>query len=132
MNGDGTITYTPDENYHGTDTFTYSVKDDTAAELNSTATATMTVIPINDPPVITNLDYYYTTNEDTTKVVPLTVTDVDDDLTGAASYTLTFDNQALIPDENISIAHVSGYGMAVTLVPAAKRTRRGGDQHHGD
>ena len=117
VNADNTITYTPDENYFGTEVFDVDVTDDTPAGLTGTATVTMTVLPINDPPRITNLAYYNKTNEDTPKVVTLTVADVDDDMTAASSYTITSDNTDLIPNENISIAHVSGYGMAITLTP---------------
>ncbi len=45
-----TIIYTPAPNFSGTDTFTYVVTDDRGA--TSTATATVDVTPINDPPVL--------------------------------------------------------------------------------
>ncbi|HEV2889153.1 MAG TPA: Ig-like domain-containing protein [Frankiaceae bacterium] len=48
VNADGTYTYTPDPNYAGSDSFTYQVCD--AAPLCATATATVTVSPVNDPP----------------------------------------------------------------------------------
>jgi len=47
-NGDGTIRYEPEENWHGVDSFTYMVCD--AGGLCETATVTMTVNPVNDPP----------------------------------------------------------------------------------
>ena len=118
VHSDDTITYIPDENYYGSDSFTYTVTDDTAEALSSTGTANFTIIPTNDQPVISNLNYYQSTKEDTTKEVTLTVTDVDNDLSGASSYTITSDNQALIPDGNISISQVSGYDMKITLTPA--------------
>ena len=117
VNGDNTITYTPDENYDSTDSFVFSVKDDTLTALESAATAYITVVPINDPPVITNLGYYYRTNEDTTKDVTLTVTDPDNDLTGESSYTITSSDETIVANSNISIAHVSGNDMKITLVP---------------
>jgi PKD repeat protein len=49
-NGDGTITYTPDENFNGSDTFDYQVCDPTA--LCDTATVTVTVAPANQAPVV--------------------------------------------------------------------------------
>ena len=119
VNGNNTITYTPDENYDSTDSFVFSVKDDTEAELSSTATAYMTVVPINDPPIITNLGYYYTTNEDTAKDVTLTVTDPDSDMTGASAYTITSSDQSIVADSSIFISHVSGNDMKITLEPEA-------------
>ena len=50
-NGDGTITYTPDANWFGTDTFTYQVCDNGTPSLCDTATVTITVNPVNDAPV---------------------------------------------------------------------------------
>ena len=49
INGDGTLTYTPDPNYNGTDSFTYTVSDGQGG----TATETVTVFIglVNDPPV---------------------------------------------------------------------------------
>ena len=49
INGDGTITYTPDKDFNGTDTFTYTVTDGNGG--TATATVTVTVTPINDAPV---------------------------------------------------------------------------------
>jgi VCBS repeat-containing protein len=49
MNTDGSFTYTPDENHHGTDTFTYQVSD--GQNFSDVTTVTITVNPLNDPPV---------------------------------------------------------------------------------
>ncbi|WP_246004382.1 tandem-95 repeat protein [Marinimicrobium koreense] len=46
----GVVTYTPDENFNGTDTFTYVVQDDANGTSNE-ATVTLTVNPVNDAPV---------------------------------------------------------------------------------
>ncbi|MGQ9351060.1 Ig-like domain-containing protein [Mycolicibacterium gilvum] len=48
---DGKVNYTPTADYHGTDTFTYTISD---GELTDTATVTVTVTPVNDLPVATN------------------------------------------------------------------------------
>jgi uncharacterized repeat protein (TIGR01451 family) len=50
--GGGQITYTPAANFHGTDSFTYAVSDGTGG--TDTATVTVTVTPVNDPPVAVN------------------------------------------------------------------------------
>ncbi|MFA8435935.1 MAG: Ig-like domain-containing protein [Marinifilaceae bacterium] len=46
----GEVTYTPNANYTGPDSFTYTIKDDSGAESN-TATVSITVTVDNDPPV---------------------------------------------------------------------------------
>ncbi|KKK72337.1 hypothetical protein LCGC14_2904880, partial [marine sediment metagenome] len=58
---DGTFTYTPDDNFHGTDTFTYRACDDTLE--SDTATVTITVNQVNVAPEAE--DDHYTTDENT-------------------------------------------------------------------
>ncbi|WP_349269660.1 Virginiamycin B lyase [Mycolicibacterium parafortuitum] len=48
---DGRITYTPVTNFYGTDTFDYTITD---GHLTDTASVTVTVTPVNDPPVAVN------------------------------------------------------------------------------
>ncbi len=48
ING-STIIYTPTLNFNGTDSFTYTVSD---GDLTDTGTVTVTVNPVNDPPVL--------------------------------------------------------------------------------
>lgn len=49
VNADGTVTYTPDSGFSGTDTFTYTVADD-AGEASDAATVTVTVNAAAKPP----------------------------------------------------------------------------------
>jgi VCBS repeat-containing protein len=75
INDNGTFTYTPDEDFFGTDTFQYRATDgfissQTGGTLNDgIATVTITVVAVGDPPVA-NPDSY-TTDED----IPLVVDD---------------------------------------------------------
>ena len=46
---DNTVTYTPDANYNGTDTFTYDISDGNGG--TDTATVTITITPVNDAPI---------------------------------------------------------------------------------
>ncbi len=67
LNPDGTFTYAPDADFHGTDTFTYKASDGTSQSA-SAATVTITVNPINDAP--TAGDDAYNMTEDTVLSVP--------------------------------------------------------------
>ncbi len=62
LNANGSFTYKASANYNGTDTFTYYAKDSDNA-VSNTATVTITVGAVNDPPVA-NPDSY-STDEDT-------------------------------------------------------------------
>jgi subtilisin family serine protease len=94
---DGRVVYTPQENFSGIDTFTYTITDNgttagLAAPLSSTATVTVTVLDKNDPP-ITGGDSM-TAVEDTPATIT-TATLLANDLPGppaevAAGQTLTF------------------------------------------
>ena len=49
LNDNGSFTYTPNGNYNGADSFTYTATDGTAT--SSVATVNITVSPVNDAPV---------------------------------------------------------------------------------
>ncbi|BBP45617.1 hypothetical protein THMIRHAS_09900 [Thiosulfatimonas sediminis] len=74
-NGDGTYTYTPDENYNGDDSFSYTVTDGNGN--TSEATVGITVNPVNDATAI-NPDTAVT-NEDTPVVIDVLANDTDID-----------------------------------------------------
>ncbi len=61
VNADGTWTYTPNEDYTGTDSFTVEVSDGNGG--TAISTITITVTPANDAPTVP--DYSVTTPEDT-------------------------------------------------------------------
>ena len=50
LHADGTFTYLPDPDWHGTDSFTYKANDGAAD--SQVATAVITVAAVNDPPVL--------------------------------------------------------------------------------
>ena len=52
LNADGSFTYTPNANFNGTDSFTYTASDGTAD--SNVATVTITVDAVNDAPVAVN------------------------------------------------------------------------------
>jgi hypothetical protein len=76
------VTYTPNANANGSDSFTYKVNDGTAD--SAPATASITITPVNDAPVATPTSA--STAKNTAKVITLTGTDVDScDLTFATT-----------------------------------------------
>ncbi len=58
----GTVTYTPNENAYGQDTFQYTMRDGSGR--TSTGTVTVTIRPVIDPPWFTGVLDDYTINED--------------------------------------------------------------------
>jgi hypothetical protein len=67
------ITYTPNSHYYGPDSFTFTVNDGTAD--SNVAIVSITVTPVNDPPVALNQDT--TTFENTALTVTLSGTDLE-------------------------------------------------------
>ena len=84
-NGDGTFNYSPNLNFNGDDAFVYQICDTLSA--CDTATVTITVTPINDPPTATD------DSASTVQGIPLTIdvaandTDPDEDLNPASANT---------------------------------------------
>ena len=70
-------TYTPNANYYGSDSFTFEAVDYTAKKILNTATASITINPINDAPTASNVtaDAYDNQSID----IDLPVEDVDED-----------------------------------------------------
>lgn len=72
----GAVTYTPDANFHGSDSFSFRVSD--GSLFSSPATVSVTVAPVNDRPVADRISI--TTDEDMSKWVMLSGSDVDGDV----------------------------------------------------
>jgi VCBS repeat-containing protein len=72
VNADGTFTYTPNANYCGNDSFTFTVSDGTSAD---GASVNVTVTCVNDAPVAN--DSAETTSEDTPLSAAATSSDID-------------------------------------------------------
>ncbi len=73
LNPDGSFSYTPNTDFNGDDTFTYAATNGTVT--SNTATVTITVTPLNDPPLAN--DQMLLNDEDTPLLVTLTASDVD-------------------------------------------------------
>ncbi|WP_140284493.1 tandem-95 repeat protein, partial [Vibrio parahaemolyticus] len=107
VNNDGTVTYTPDDNYVGKDTFTYVV---TSGGVSESTTVTVNVTPVNDAPTI-KVDAVESITEDAvntdTVVATLTVRDTD-----------TSEDQLIVSLENNSNGYFVLVGDEVKLTQA--------------
>ncbi|EIZ4250767.1 tandem-95 repeat protein [Vibrio parahaemolyticus] len=74
VNPDGSVTYTPNDNYHGTDSFTYII---TSGGVSESTTVSVDVTPVNDAPVAK--DDIATTQEDTAVTIDVLPNDSDVD-----------------------------------------------------
>ncbi|HEQ3536235.1 TPA: tandem-95 repeat protein, partial [Vibrio parahaemolyticus] len=74
VNPDGSVTYTPNDNYVGKDTFTYIV---TSGGVSESTTVEVNVTPVNDAPVAK--DDIATTQEDTAVTIDVLSNDTDVD-----------------------------------------------------
>lgn len=104
INGDGTVTYQPDPDWYGVDTFEYEVTDSID---DAEATVTVTVFGVNDPP--TAAPDEATTSEDTTVTVDLLAND--DDVDGDPLTVLAVD----LPVAGSVVDHGDG---TITYTPA--------------
>ncbi|HHF3023539.1 TPA: tandem-95 repeat protein [Vibrio diabolicus] len=97
VNPDGSVTYTPNDNYHGTDSFTYIV---TSGGVSESTTVNVDVTPVNDAPVAK--DDAATTQEDTAVTIDVLPndTDVDGDMLSIQS--------ASVPKEQGTVEVVDG------------------------
>ncbi|MDQ2042392.1 Ig-like domain-containing protein [Pseudoalteromonas sp. 20-92] len=72
----GAIVYTPQANFFGDDSFTYTVEDSNAA-VSNIATVTMSVAPVNDKPIA--VAQSQSLDEDGSILLTLVATDIDQD-----------------------------------------------------
>ncbi len=97
--GDGTLAFTPDQDFNGSTSFTYSVNDGTLD--SNTATISLAIAASNDAPVA--LDDTGTTTEDT--AVTLAVTGNDTDIDGDNLAVITVDGNAISPGSPVTVAN---------------------------
>ncbi|HHX8354815.1 TPA: tandem-95 repeat protein, partial [Vibrio alginolyticus] len=97
VNPDGSVTYTPNDNYHGTDSFTYIV---TSGGVSESTTVNVDVTPVNDAPVAK--DDAATTQEDTAVTIDVLPNDTDID-----GDTLRIDS-ASVPSDQGTVEIVDG------------------------
>ena len=98
INGGTDITYTPAENFFGTEVFTYTIGDGNGGF--DTATVTIVVTSINDPPTISDMANYSTKVNNSIGPIVFAIGDLEtlvDDLVLSAQSS----NPALLPVDNI-------------------------------
>ncbi len=111
VNPDGSIDYTPDPNFSGTDSFTYQVCD-LAGECD-TATVDITVNPMNDPP--TADDDIVSVDQDSATIIDVQANDGDID----------GDSLTTQPDRSAHARHRRGQSRWHGRVHPGRRVPRG-------
>jgi len=87
----GTFLYTPEKDFYGTDSFTYTVAD-VGGKTSAPVTVTVTVTPVNDAPVAVN--DAASTNENVPVSIPVLANDFDvDNVVDPSSITITTNPQ---------------------------------------
>lgn len=118
FNADGSFAYVPTLNFNGSVTYTYGVNN--IFESSNPALVTITVIPVNDPPAISDISTQIAIVNTPVSPVTFTVDDVDN---LAANLTLmaTSSNRTLVPTENIAF---SGHEITrtITIMPATNQS----------
>ncbi len=95
------LTYTPNPDFFGPDSFTFQVNDGLAN--SNTATVSITVNPVNDPPIA--VDDIYTTDEDT----PVDLFVLDNDSAGPANENQQLNLHAIsFPEYGILVSYPGG------------------------
>ncbi len=137
LNSDGSFSYVPNLNYNGPDSFTYKTNDGVAD--SNEVVVSLTVTPVNDPPVATSDTY--TTVEDTSLVVVASSgvlsndTDVENDpltailVTGPSHGVITLNSDgsfSYVPDLNYngpdSFTYKTNDGIADSNIVAVSMT----------
>ncbi len=123
VNPNGTYVYVPDRDFHGADTFTYSVTDGNG-ELN-TYTVTVMVTPVNDPPVATNDVLNIEPDRPGVVRVLLNDTDVDGDPLTVTSAQSPNGSVSILADGSIRFVPAPGFSGATTVTYVVSDGRGG-------
>lgn len=103
----GGVEYTPAQDYWGTDSFTYVVDDGNGG--SDTVAVSMTVAPVNDPPVAS--DDASSTSEDAAVTVPVLANDLDadGDLLSVQSVTQPLHGSAVVVSGGVKYTPAPNY-----------------------
>jgi VCBS repeat-containing protein len=107
VQGNGTVLYTPDANYNGADSFTYTISDGSHTDTGSVA---VTVTPSNDAPVAVDDTVTATNGAPQNVAVLANDTDIDGDALSVTAVTTPGHGTAVIqPDSSITYTPTAGY-----------------------
>jgi VCBS repeat-containing protein len=121
FNQNGSFTYEPDENFNGSDSFTYKANDGTAD--SNVATVSITVNSVNDAPTITVVAGSASQSaclSDTRGRVTLKLSDVDSNVS-SLTLSRSSSNTRLVPNSNVSFSG-SGDTRTATITTRSGRT----------
>ena len=104
------LTYTPADDYHGADSFTFRTSDGTTS--SNVAMVSITVDPVNDAPVITPLTALPPTKEDSVLRICLNVVDIDGD-------PVNFDTPLNVKGGGTMTRNAVPFDFCYTFTPAA-------------
>ncbi|MFM1769085.1 MAG: hypothetical protein RJA22_1614 [Verrucomicrobiota bacterium] len=116
----GLLTLTPAPNASGTAVLTVTAIDDGSSNNVTTRAFTVTVLPINDPPVVAGLLDRLTDEDATAGPYAFTVGDLESAST-ALTLTASSSDASLVPPANITFSG-TGSNRFLTIVPAANAT----------
>ena len=111
---DRTVTVTPLANQFGSTTITITADDGPSATI---ATFVLTVNPVNDAPMITDIVNQTIDENNPTGALPFTIGDLET-AAGALTVSGTSANTVLVPDANVVVGG-AGANRTVTITPAA-------------
>ena len=111
------ILFTPNANWNGEETFKYTMED--AAHISSTAEIKVTVVPVNDPPVLSEVPDQTIDEDTTSSPITFTLTDVDS-LVADLTLSAVSANESILPLANI-VFDGSGANRTVTLTPLTNK-----------
>jgi VCBS repeat-containing protein len=117
VNSNTQLKFVPNADYYGTEEFNYTIVDTHGA--TATAKVTVTVVPVNDPPVISDVANQSINEDSSTGALNFTVSDVDN-AAESLTVTATTSNGTVIPTGSIVLGG-SGTTRTVTVNPLANK-----------
>ncbi|MCX6055960.1 MAG: Ig-like domain-containing protein [Chloroflexi bacterium] len=111
------LTFNPATDWFGEETFDYTIEDQNGA--TASAQVTVSVDPINDPPVISDIGDQSITEDSNSGAISFTVNDVDND-PSTLSLSVTTSTGTIIPVDNIVFSG-SGADQTITITPVINK-----------